>query len=373
MQNVYEQYTAVDFVSDNAFLAHHLSPTAQSAHFWEHWLQRYPQQRQAWQEAQQLLEAVRLGLSEYARTYLSAEAEAQLLMRIQATNSLPEKDYRIIPLWRVTWFGQVAAACLLIGTGIGVWLLAFRTSQQSVYQQQVATLRQKSVEQTNQTQVPQSIKLPDGSAMLLYPQSRLSYPADFGWKNRIVYLLGKASFDVVKNTGKPFYVYANELITRVLGTRFTVEAFEKSKDVIITVQHGRVNVYPNESLSADNAGPQPLKGVLILPNQQLVFSRKSEQFTKKIVAEPAILELDSPRAEGFVFDETPVADAFERIKRVYGINIVYNADDLRNCQLTASLADESLFQKLDIITQSIGANYQLIDGEIVIIARGCSE
>ncbi len=373
MLNPYEHYAAVDFVSDDAFLAHHLAPDAQSTHFWEQWLQLHPHQQPEWQEAQRLLEAVRLGLSDYARTYLSEEAEAQLLLRIQATNALTREESRIIPLWRPTWLRQVAAACFVLATGVGFWLLTTRFAQPSIYQQQVATLQQKAVEQANQTQTPRSIHLPDGSSALLYPQSRLSYPADFGQRNRVVYLLGKATFNVVKNTGKPFYVYANELVTRVLGTQFTVEAFEQGNDVIVTVQHGQVNVYPNQSFSAENVGQPTQKGVLILPNQQIVFSRKSEQFVKKIVAEPIAIELDKAKAEGFVFDETPVADAFERIKKVYGINIIYNADDLKNCQLTASLAEESLFQKLDIITQSIDATYQLIDGEIVIIAKGCSE
>lgn len=371
MQHSYESFQAVDFVCDDAFLKHHLSPDAQSVRFWEQWLQAHPHRQDAWRDAQQLLEAVRLGLSEYARTYLSEEAEARLLARIQTTNALAEAEPQVVPLWRTTAFGRAVAACLVIGLGVGVWLFTTRPEQQSVYRQQVASLSQPAVEQINQTQFVKPVPLPDGSTALLFPQSRLSYPTDFGRKKRTIYLLGKANFDVTKDAEKPFYVYANRVVTRVLGTRFTVEAFDSGQDVVVTVQHGQVNVYQDQPLNQHNTSGRTLEGILVQPNQQVVFSRRNEQFTKKIVDKPAILQSDSLKNSAFVFDESPVAEAFELIKKVYGINIIYSAYDLAGCQLTASLTEESLFEKLDVITKSLGATYQVVDGEIIITAKGC--
>jgi transmembrane sensor len=45
---------------------------------------------------------------------------------------------------------------------------------------------------------------------------------------------------------------------------------------------------------------------------------------------------------------------------------------LKDCQLTASLTDEPLFQKLDVIVQSIDASYEVVEGQIVISANGCT-
>lgn len=375
----YEHFTPTDFACDDAFLSHHLSPTGQSAQFWAEWLTHHPHRRDEWTQGGHLLEAVRSGLSAYARTYLSEEAEAQLLARIQATNArIPihiQPEAPVIPLWRTAWVTRAAAACFLLALGVSIWFYTTRSGSPTRYQQQVASLPPTRIETVNTTDKSQLIQLPDGSAVRLSPQSRLSYAADFGREERTVYLLGEANFDVAKNPEKPFYVYANELVTKVLGTKFSVKAFARDKNVTVMLQHGQVSVYRDNGSGMKPTLPasqQNLTGVLLLPNQQVVFARQTEQFTKSLVAEPVLVQENAPVKPSFVFDETPVPDVFARLEKAYGIDIVYNADALTGCQLTASLTDEPLFQKLDVITQSIGATYELVDGQVVITAKGCT-
>ena len=132
------------------------------------------------------------------------------------------------------------------------------------------------------------------------------------------------------------------------------------------VQHGQVSVYKNDKIQK-----QALEGVLLLPNQQVVFERQTTHFVKSIIENPSLIENKSKIEANFEFDETPISTVFDRIEKAYGIDIVFSAEVLRNCQLTASLSEESLFQKLDIITQSIGANYETVEGKIVVTANGC--
>ncbi len=365
MPKNFQQYSITDFVGDDDFLKHQLHPTAESSQFWADWQLQNSSQKLVFLEAQRLFEAVRLGLSEYARTYLSLEAEAQLLARIQLTNQsndLLEKP--IVSIWNNKWKISAIAASVLLMLGIFFW--KSKTNYISPYHQQIALLKKSVVEKNNATSKPQLIHLSDGSAVSLSAKSRLSYSENFGVENRIIYLEGEATFDVAKNPSKPFYVYANELITKVLGTKFTVTAYEKGKDVVVSVQHGQVSVYQNEKSEKNS-----LKGVLLLPNQQVVFARQSEQFNKTIIREPQIVALNNKEIISFDFDETPVSEVFERLKKAYNIDIIYDNEVLKECQLTASITDESLFQKLDIITKSIGANYEMVEGQIVITSKGC--
>ncbi len=365
MQKNFQQYSIIDFVGDDDFLKHHLHPTSESSQFWEDWQLQNPSKKSVFLEAQRLFEAVRLGLSEYARTYLSPEAEANLLARIRLTNesnNLFEKP--IVSIWRNKWTVSAAAASVLLLLGVFFWKL--QTDPVSPYYQQIALLNKSVIEKNNVDFKPQLIHLLDGTAVLLSAKSRLSYSENFGSENRIVYLDGEATFDVAKDPSKPFYVYANELITKVLGTKFKITAYEKGKDVVVTVQHGQVSVYRNEKSEKNS-----LKGVLLLPNQQVVFARQSEQFNKTIIREPQIVALNNKEIINFDFDETPVYEVFERLKKAYNIDIIYNSEILKDCQLTASLTDESLFQKLDIITKSIGASYETVEGQIVITSKGC--
>jgi transmembrane sensor len=370
VQKPYNSFTAAEFACDDAFLAHYLAPTPQSDQFWTVWLQDHHEQEAQWLLGRQLLEAVQTGLSDYARTYLTPEAEARLLARIRATNSEQAEPVRIHSFQNHRWAYWAAAACLLLA---GYWgIRRFAVAPPSLYQQQIAKLQKTNTERINQTTKPELVRLPDGSSVILAPQSRLLYPSDYGQQNRSVYLLGEATFDVAKDPQKPFFVYANEVVTKVLGTKFVVRSFERDKQVLVQVQHGQVSVYKGEPVTSQQPTAKTLQGVLLLPNQQVVFSRETETFAKSLVQAPQRVDVDQAIPISFVFDETPVKTVFQRLEKAYGINIVYNEDQLSACQLTASLTDETLFQKLDIIVQSIDASYEVVDGQVLISGKGCS-
>jgi len=366
LKNSGEKYSALSFVGNDGFLKHQLAPTAESSDYWNQWLEHHPDAREGWEEARYLVEAVRTGLSDYARTYLSEEAEAYLLERILKTNAETSPDEEpVLTWWKNKWLVSAAAVLVIVA---GFIFFIKNKQPQSLYTEQLVELGEKITEKVNDSPQPEFFQLPDGSAIILAPKSRLSYPADFNNETRTVYLSGEATFDIIKNPSKPFYVYANELVTKVLGTRFHVKAFGDEKDVEVTVQQGKVSVYRNEK--NDN---QDLEGVLLLPNQKVTFERITEQFRKTIIPEPLMVEKNEKIAPAisFVFDETPVTEVFERIKQAYEIDIVYDKDVLVNCQLTAILTEEPLFQKLDVITQSIEARYEMVEGKVVISAKGC--
>jgi len=77
----------------------------------------------------------------------------------------------------------------------------------------------------------------------LAPKSKITYPENFENDRRLVILSGEATFDISKDPTKPFLVMANEVTTKVLGTRFNVKAFEEMKDVVVSVQEGKVSVF----------------------------------------------------------------------------------------------------------------------------------
>ena len=93
------------------------------------------------------------------------------------------------------------------------------------------------VEQTNNSNKPQIITLSDGSSVLLQPNSKLSYPKIFTGNERKVYLSGEGFFEISKNPKKPFFVYANEIVTKVVGTSFRVKAYSDQPDVEVTCSH----------------------------------------------------------------------------------------------------------------------------------------
>jgi len=370
--NQYAFYSAADFVIDDAFLKHQLTPTPASIDWWNRWLTENPSQQEEWHKAVQLLEAVRLGLNDYTRTYLTPETEAMLLSRIQATNRLhDEEETPTRSLWNQPWIRYVAAASVLSLIGIGWWGQQSFQRRTQPYQAYVATLDESKIEKVNQGDKPLHFQLPDGSQVTLFAKSRLSFDNFFGKKNRSVYLSGKAFFEVKKQPNSPFFVYANELVTKVLGTSFVIQAYPNDKQVEVQVKTGKVSVFTqNDPSKAQKLSNRELEGIVLTPNQQITLNRQELRLARTLVPEPQLLAQPIP-LPAFEFEEAPVPQVLELIEKAYGIHIVYDAELLSSCTLTASLSEESLSQKIKLICQAIDATSETIDAQIVIYSKGC--
>jgi transmembrane sensor len=363
VQPAYDRFSPANFLTDDDFVNHQLAPTTQSTAFWEEWLRLNPQRHGEWKQAVELLEAIRLGLNEYAQTYLSDDAIHHLLLRIKQTNArLTKKTVR-----KSAWMPWVAAASVLLAIGLGVWQPWQTNRLEPTYERQIAVLKQTPTEKVNEQDKPQSFHLSDGSTVWLSPGSKFSYASDFNQRTRTVYLLGEATFTVTKNAHVPFLVYANGLVTKVIGTKFVVRAFADEPDVRVNVQSGQVSVY------RDQPATKTLnrKGVLLHPNQQVVFSRLTEQFIKSLADSPQVLPTIQPQITRFTYDDTPLTKVFQDIEQAYGITIRYNQEALANCQLNASLVAEPFEGKLAVICKTFGATYEIIDGQVIINGGRC--
>jgi len=368
LEKQYENFTIVDFAVDEAFLKHYLSPSVESTAFWNNWLDKNPERTSDWNEAADLIRAVEEGLTSYTRTFLSEDAEAVLLTRILATNRQVKAPQPTLTIWKSLGSRSLAAASIVLVLSIAGYFFFQNKNKSAIYTRQISESGVSVFEQINTTDQIQHHILPDSSKVSLAPASKIAYRMDVD--SRMVYLSGKADFNVVKNPQKPFLVYANETVTRVLGTQFEVSAFEQDSEVTVKVQSGKVTVYENDELTNADPSKNGKTGVLLMPNQRVVFKRNVQKFTKEIVSEPVLVAALGEKPS-FIYEDTPVSIVFSEIAKAYGLEIDYNAEVLANCQFTASLTDESLMEKLDIICSSIGANYEIVEARIIINSKGC--
>lgn len=384
MDSTYEHFGPVDFVTDDRFLRHHLAPSADSEAFWEEYLRIYPHKNPEWQQAGELLHAVLAGLTSYSRTYLSEEEEAKLLDRILRTTKAhdageqgtrtQEAGEPVKPLRQRFGWSRMAVAAAVALAVVATGYLAWRPENTSRgrYAETITALEKTSpvTRHANKSGQQELYYLPDSSSVMLGPLSEVSFTSAYNRENRSVYLSGKATLDVVPNAARPFYVYANEVVTKVLGTKFEVVAFDDGTDVTVKVLNGKVTVYQNDA--KDNAaGVAPKQSaVLLLPNQLVVFDRKAALFDKRLVENPVSLPNVKvlPR---FEYEDDYAVRFFEDIRKAYGVNVVYNPELLENCQFSAAFSDESLPEKLDVVCKTIGASYEIIDAQVVITTTGC--
>jgi ferric-dicitrate binding protein FerR (iron transport regulator) len=359
----YEHFQRNYFLHNDSFVRWVLFQ--EEAPFWQAFMQKHPAKADEVAQAQQLILAVQKaeGKNTPALNQKAVWANIEDII----TEEQEVKSLSISRLRHSVVFRWAASLVLLAGAA---WLWTTRQPDHHVnYQDLIAVVEEKKPRQevANDGQTTKKIRLEDGTLVYLEKGSRLSFPVHFEAKRREVVLSGEAFFEVTKNPAKPFYVYSNELITKVLGTSFRISALENGKQVTVKVQTGRVSVYTQNRV--DTADPETT-GLLLLPNQQAVFNRTNEILNRSLVEIPLPIIAQSPLVKR-QFDEVKVAEVFEEMEKLFGVEIRYNEDTLADCILTTTISDDSLYDQLEVICQTIGAAYKEIDAQIIIESKGC--
>lgn len=224
-----------------------------------------------------------------------------------------------------------------------------------------------TIYQINQSASPQQVYLEDGSLVVLKPGSALTYPKHFEAAKREVYLTGEAYFKISKNPERPFLVYNNNTITRVVGTSFVIRMDEQTHQTEVSVQTGKVIVTENAKKTLLKTVWHKPEEVVLTPNQKTTFNTDNYNFKTTLVALPlpvykqnnALNKLD------FVFDEMPVASVLDALDKTYGIAII-GTKEVNEATFTGDLDEISLYSKLELICQSIHATYQILGTKIYI-------
>lgn len=263
------------------------------------------------------------------------------------------------------WLHFSAAASVLLLLGLG-WFLYNRSADVPNTGNQAITLPKGVIQIKNTSDKPRKITLEDGSLVVLKVNSSISYPEHFGDKTRSVLLEGEAFFDVQKNPTKPFVVHTGELVTEVLGTRFTIRFYEHTPSIEVRVESGRVSVYENST----NKSSQPRNGVILTPNQRVIFDKASRKLEPSLVENPVVIHPPA-NPQRFLFDETPLPTVLNELEKAFGVEILIENQNLNKCVLTADLMDLPLHSQLDLVCRSINATYQQRGTVIFINGEGC--
>ena len=363
----FNQYKAEDFIADRDFIRWILEDNEEDNLFWQQWLLQHPHKQEVVEEARTVLRSLKIREEEINDKRMQLE-----MQRILATmNKKPSGS-----LFSLTRSAYKYAAILVLAIAASIVLYnVTRTSTTDNVNLADKDLPEKTndiTEEINTTDKKKIVRLTDGSTIHLSPHAVIRYSSQFVTGNiRDIYLSGEAFFEVAKDPNKPFRVFSHELVTKVLGTSFTIKANEVDKQISVVVRTGKVSVY-NKNNEKDQAGinSQKLTGVVLTPNQELVFSRDGLKFQKTLIEKPVLIN-PAEIKNNFQYEDAPVAEVFEQLEKAFGIDIVYDKETIKNCKVTADLDDESIYKKLELICRAMDARYDIIDGQVTIQARSC--
>lgn len=366
------QYREIeDFLADESFRLWMKSKNDLDG--WEEWTLEHPKRAKLVEEARLWLLAMKVGESDLSQEQIDDALQATWI-KIEQKEQESKMEQKLIQLWNTTWFRRIAAILVFGLLSVYAYNNYVVTQKEYYnYDQIVANLDEDGLlEQINNSNKPQIVTLSDGSSVLLQPKSKLSYPKIFTGNERNVYLSGEAFFEVSKNPKKPFFVHANEIVTKVVGTSFRIKAYENQSDVEVLVRTGKVKVN-----SEKESRKSKQKEIVLLPNQALRFERKNQTFNKitDITMDKSLRgSVRSIEQLSFEFTDIPVAQIFKTIEQAYSVEIDFPKQELQKCHLTTSLSDQPLPEKLKIICKSIGNNssYTMNGNQITILSKGCN-
>jgi len=246
----------------------------------------------------------------------------------------PGRRERTIPLWRRTGIRIAASVVLLLGA-LAVWRAV--SGPESGAATAVALAFTTRVGQVD------SVRLPDGTGVILGPGSRLQLGDGYGTEARVAELEGEAVFDVRHDAALPFTVRADNATIRDLGTRFAVRT-DDGEGVHVAVTAG--------SVLLNDASAGEASGVILRAGD-----RGALDVAGAIRTEPgAVTDADLAWTRGgLVFEDATLLHVMADLRRWYGVELRVSDPSLEGRHITATFEGEPIDQVLNVIGLALGA------------------
>ncbi|SEJ49906.1 FecR family protein [Dyadobacter koreensis] len=379
----HDPYSLTELIRNDDFIAWVRQPDEMNEARWRQFLQQHPKKKQTVESARRYIIFMGEDTGKAQPTSEQSEkmwkaVEKHLRGELVEEQEENEEDTEpepgnVISGWR--WVRIAASAALIAGmASFSYWYYTNQpghSDQFSLYANERSI--EKLIEKNNDTDKPMLVLLPDGSSVVLQPESSLSYVNTINAKTREVTLKGRAFFEIVKNPEKPFLVYTFGLATKVLGTSFLIDAPENGRDIKVEVTTGKVSVFSlDDSQTSENRiNSTELKGFIINPTEKITFSREDGKLTKTVVGVDEKKQENDISSQSFMFDETPVSEVFLALEKAYNIRIFYNREQMGSCPLNATLVGQPIYEKLSVICNALDAEFEIKDNLVTITGQGC--
>lgn len=197
-----------------------------------------------------------------------------------------------------------------------------------------------------------SVQLSDKTKIWLNANSAIKYPTRFDEKERKVYLVGEAYFEVSHNANKPFVVVTSNMNVKVLGTSFNVSAYKNDDYTQTSLIEGKVMVKTkNEEL-------------LLKPGEMAHLNEESKQLTRNKVD---VNKYIAWRYGKCIFDYDTLEDVMEELSQWYGVKVLFSNQEIKNIHFTGTLNKyKDIHQTLNIIKLTTDVNFEVKEDVVVV-------
>ncbi|HEY5823299.1 MAG TPA: FecR domain-containing protein [Cyclobacteriaceae bacterium] len=198
-----------------------------------------------------------------------------------------------------------------------------------------------------------TIHLPDGSIVTMNSNSKITHPRRFTGKTREITLQGEAFFEIAEDKQKPFIIKTGEVLTKVVGTSFSVNT--NSNQVVVTVLTGKVLLYKDST-----------EVIAMTKGQQGLYTINGLEKRNN-----ADINFLSWKTKVLTFDNTPLTEVIEDINRHFHVSIQLTPNSLEGCTLTSTFKNQSLEEIMKELKIIFNVQVERRADGITITGKGC--
>lgn len=263
--------------------------------------------------------------------------DVQERMYRRLSRELDEKKTKTILLrsrfsWKV--WPQIAVACIIIVLG----LVNYRMNDK---QKQLSTQNFTVFAEKGQRAF---ITLPDSTKVWLNSDTKISYPADYGLKERNVTLVGEAYFEVAKNPDKRFIVEAKGMQVEALGTSFNVNAYQNDNKIIASLFSGSVRVSYDRHVA------------ILKPHESVKVDLLNRSFSR--YKDESMQNIALWRKNEITFDGESLEEITHIMSRLYNTTICIEDESLKKVCYIGTIRNNNLENFIDIINLTTPVVYE---------------
>ena len=201
-----------------------------------------------------------------------------------------------------------------------------------------------------------SITLPDGTAVTLNEESRLTYaPKVYNQKIRQIAFDGEGYFRVSKNPERPFLIEAKGLVVKVLGTVFDLKARHYGTTAELALEEGSVQF----------ASTKTNKNVILRVGDKAVLDQETGNIS--VVSEKNVVNAAAWKHGYLKFKETALHDIIKSIEQTYAVKISISSTIYHSDLFTGTIPITNLDEALLILAKSYHLDYHKKGNTIILL------
>lgn len=200
-----------------------------------------------------------------------------------------------------------------------------------------------------------SVTLPDGSRVAINQNSKLTYvPSRFRGSERRVDMDGEGFYCVARDESRPFFVDADGLAVRVLGTKFNLKARDSEPTAELVLAEGSVAFTALKTAQSET----------LHPGQKIVLDKRTGHMDVETL-DTTDDEVAWRRKE-LVFRNTPLSLVFAQLRKQFHTDIVIGKGVDQHSLFTGTLSAVNLNDNLEIIDLSCEVKSKIIGKTVYV-------